>query len=50
MVEVLKSRYAGQDGSFDEAKSMQNQFEIAFFTFCNHIDGVLKELTRPIGI
>lgn len=33
----------------DEAKGMQNRFDIAFFTFCNHIDGVVKELTRPIG-
>lgn len=33
----------------DEAKGIQNRFDIAFFTFCNHIDGVVKELTRPIG-
>lgn len=33
----------------DEAKSMQNQFDIGFFTFCNDIDGVVKEMTHPLG-
>lgn len=33
----------------DEAMKDQNRFDVSFFTFCNHMDSAVRDLSKPLG-